>query len=138
MPSESRTVVFEFDEAEEGLLVTPLGGDRYRLDETPIMLGPDPGIPGEGPQLWWGDTIEAEGLAAGSLRYRTTVARSPWRHWSWLLPREAIDSSGLSAFTELITKNGGLWERILQGILIVHLPEDSNLDPDAELAACLR
>jgi hypothetical protein len=136
---ENRTELIEFNEAEAGnLLVTPLGGDRYRLDETPIMVGPDPGTSEGDPELWWGDTIEAQRLASGALRYRATVARSPWRHWSWLLPREAIDSSGLTAFTELITKSGGLWERIFQGILIVHLPEDSTLDPGAELAACLR
>lgn len=89
----SRTVTMIFHEAARGtVLVTPLGGNLYRLDETVVVIGPGPESTDGDVDLWWGDTIEAESLASGSLRYRAIVARGPWRHWSWVLPRAAIDS----------------------------------------------
>ena len=136
---ESQLVTMIFNEVMQGtVFVTPLGKNLYQLDETVVVIGPDPEPTGGDEELWWGDTIEAESLPSGALCYRAIAARGPWRHWSWILPRAAIDSDGLAAFTALITKNGGRWERIVQGILIVHLPEDVDLDPDVELADSLR
>src|SRR5262249_13531236 len=77
---ESRVARIIFDGGEEeGLLVTPLGANLYRLEETPIPLYRDFETADADLQLWRGDTIEAEVLESGALRYRTTAAKTPWR-----------------------------------------------------------
>jgi len=135
---ESRVARIIFDGVEEeGLLVTPLGANLYRLEETPIPLDRDFETADADLQLWRGDTIEAEVLESGALRYRTTAAKTPWRHFSWILASDVIDSGAFAAFTDVVERNRGIWERIMGGYFIVHLPEDSTFDPEAELAACV-
>lgn len=73
---------------EERLLVTPLDANLYRLEETPIPLDRNVETADADLQLWRSDTIEAKVLESGALRYRTTAAKTPWRHFSWILASE--------------------------------------------------
>jgi hypothetical protein len=114
----------------DDLTVTPLGDHRYRLEETPLGW--------EGPTMWRGDTIEAEALEDGTLRYLVTVERTSWLHHTWVLAREVVASDALSAFTDTVESEGGVWERAFGGLLIVHLPEGSTFDPEAAWAAALQ
>lgn len=132
---ESRTARIVFGGADEPVLVTPLGSDLYRLEETPLSPGLDSEVPDDDLLLWRGDTIEADALEGGALRYRGIAAKSPWRHLLWILAKDTFDSGAFDSFTEALDRSGGDWERVMGGVVLVHLPPDSTFDPVAELAA---
>jgi len=51
---------------------------------------------------------------------------------------DVIDSAAFAGFTDAVERNRGIRERIMGGLFIVHLPEDSTFDPEAELTACVQ
>jgi len=61
------------------------------------------------------------------------VARSPYRSAMRLLGRASIESTELVAMKARVMAVGGMWEQLLGGILIVHLPVSAGLDPRKEI-----
>jgi hypothetical protein len=41
----------------------------------------------------FGDIIEADLQAPGILRFCRVAERSPWRHWSWILRKDTLESA---------------------------------------------
>jgi len=114
-----------FDDAsQEQSEVTQLGTNRFRLEETPLSA-PEP--------LYPGDTIEAQPLQDGSYRFGSILERSPMSHYSWVVPRSFVDSAAYHEFTKSIEAAGGKWEGIAGGILRVHLPQRTDVDPEIAL-----
>jgi|SRR5579883_1088800 hypothetical protein len=121
--SVERWISFEAG-SKQTIVVTPLGGDLYRLEWTPLLVDQE---------LFLGDVIEAETLANGELSFRRLVTPSPWHHWQWILSKEVIESLAFEALKSTIEKQGGKWERYLGGIILIHLPPGTPLDPQEEM-----
>ncbi len=110
--------------SKQTLVVTPLGGDLYRLEWTPLLVDQE---------LFLGDVIEAETQENGELSFRRLVTPSPWHHWQWILSKDVVESPIFEALTATIEKQGGKWERYLGGIILFHLPPEASLDPQEEM-----
>lgn len=123
---KSQEVRLSFEEGSEGGIeyVTPLEKNLYRLDATPVFVDVE---------VSFGDIIEAEVQANGVLRFRRVAVRSPWHHWSWVLSKDTVESAPFQAFQQAIETYGGVWERVFGGVFFVHLPPDTDFDPDAAL-----
>ncbi len=95
----------------EGLLVTPLGPNLYRLEESSVF--------GEAS---YHDVVEAEPQTDGTLRFMRVLTPSGLKTVTWVLAETLLESPALSALLERVIAVGGNWERIFGGTLIVHLP----------------
>lgn len=109
---------------EETVLGTPLGNNRYRLDLPPLFVEME---------LFFGDIIEVETQVNGAFRFCRVAERSGWRRWSWILRKDMLESAPFQAFQQAIEAHHGVWERVMGGIVVVHLPPDTNFDPDVTL-----
>lgn len=98
------------DDREE-LLVTPISGNLYRLEESSLF--------GE---LMYHDVIEAEVQPDGSLRLVCVATPSGLRTASWVLAESLFESPELTALLDKVVSIGGNWERTFGGMLTVHLP----------------
>lgn len=121
--SVERWISFEAG-SKQTLALTPLGGDLYRLEWTPLLLEQE---------VFLGDVIEAETQENGELAFRRLVTPSSWHHWQWILRQEIIESPAFEALQGTIEKQGGKWERYLGGIILIHLPPGVPLDPQKEV-----
>ena len=97
----------------EGLLVTPMGPNLYRMEESSILkLG----------EVSYHDVIEAEPQTDGTLRFVRVLTPSGLKTLCWVLSQTAAESPGLSALLDKVIAAGGYWERIFGGVLLLHLP----------------
>ncbi len=46
---------------------------------------------------------------------------------------QVVESEEFKAFCDDVMQAGGMWERALGGIVIVHVPPDSSFDPETEI-----
>lgn len=95
----------------ESLLVSPVGANLYRSEQT-SLLG----------EMCYFDTIEAETQSDGTLRMLRVAARSGLKTFSCFLSLAQFESPELAAFLHGVAAAGGLWERVFGGGLILHLP----------------
>jgi hypothetical protein len=95
MAEEEIRLRLELDDLsnDETVRVTPLSADRYRLEDTPLSC-----LFSEELQLWHGDIIQTAREPDGALRTCTVVARSPFRRFDWILSRQVVESTNLTAF----------------------------------------
>lgn len=112
-----------FDEVNLSLVVTPLGGNLYRLEESILFSEPE---------LDFGDTVEGT-LEGSHLQIHRRVSRSPHQRYDFVLTRIDVAHPRLRTLKEEIIEAGGMWEQISGGVFVVHLPRDSCLDVRAEL-----
>lgn len=106
----------------EILDVTPVGKDKYRIEETPIF----------NPSVTMGDIIRVK-EELGIYYYQETVQKSHFKRYAWLLSKEAVDSAAISAFKQRITENDGKCEQIFGGLLVIHMPKNTLIDVDGEM-----
>jgi hypothetical protein len=142
MDSRSQEVLINFGATLATVSVMSLGGNSYRLEETPLLI-----FDLEDP-LWRGDVIDLEQSQDGDLRFRRVISRSGWRHVEWMLGlgiigrdpanRSVGESSALKAFKGRIEAAGGIWEQAMGGVFLIHLPEEANFDEADVWAECLR
>lgn len=97
----------------EDLLVTSMGSDLYRLEESSLF--------GE---LRYHDIIEAETRSDGGLQFMRIAYPSQSKTLSWILPEEAFAAPILKKLLDRVMYIGGNWERTLGGVLTLHLPPD--------------
>lgn len=110
----------------EVLDVTPVAQDKYRIEETPIF----------NPCITLGDIIrvtEKQGISY----YVETVQKSAYRRYAWLLSKEAAGSPEIRDMKQLVKENGGKWEQIFGGLLVIHMPKNTVIDTDAEMSRIL-
>ncbi len=117
-------VSFPKESATAHLLMTPLGNGQYRLEETPVLL--------EEP-LFFRDIIQASRHLGRGLNFQQLVEKSGLRVYDFLLPLEVAGSEELQVFLRRIKGDGGHWEVVFGGIVIIHLPPASALDPEKEI-----
>lgn len=112
------------DGSSEGLLVSPVGPNLYRLEES-SLLG----------EAVFGDVIEAEPMQEGVLLFKRVAAASGMTTMSCVLTPEQMQAPGLQPLLDRIMSLGGNWERALDGLLMIHLPKSADLDIEAEVKA---
>jgi len=99
------------DGSSERLLVTPLGPNLYRLEES-SALG----------EASYHDIVETEPQTDGTLRFIRVATPSGLKTVSWILSKVKIESPAMSALLDKVISVGGFWEIIFGGVLLVHLP----------------
>jgi hypothetical protein len=95
----------------ETLLVTPMGQNLYRLEES-SALG----------EASYHDVIEGELQADGTVRFIRIYASSGLKTVSWVLSQSLIECPDMTILLGKVMAAGGNWERIFGGVLILHLP----------------
>ncbi len=123
---EHETIRLQEDEGvTETICVTPHGSGVYRLEQTPVW--------NLDLTMYLGDLIELEPLADGTHRFVRLVEGAALRHFDWFVPEFFVESREYEEFGAAVEAAGGVWEGIMVGWLLVHLPESSPFDVVGEL-----
>jgi len=123
MSSETRRYIVHFPgECTEHLRLIPLGSGYYRAEESSLLND----------SINLGDEITAKIIHEGEISFLHVSHKSPYVTLRWLISETATKSEGLDRFLEQVNGAGGLWERALGGLLILHLPRESAFDPERE------
>lgn len=123
LDSSGLHICFDAEGREIEILdVTPVGKDKYRIDETPIF---NPGIT-------MGDIIRVK-EEKGIYYYQETVQKSHFKRYAWLLSKEAVNSSEIAAFKQRILENEGKYEQIFGGLFVIHIPKSTLMNIDQEM-----
>jgi hypothetical protein len=127
-PLEAVEVVLQLRSGHEDKLhVTPLGRNRYRLEDASLQSLFD------GEPLYYGDIIEAELEGGNVLRVSGVVERSSLRAFDVVLPRDVQESEELARYLDKIVEAGGYFLQFLGGGLLVQVPPSSGLTPEPDL-----
>jgi len=122
-PGPKRYVRFPDGEGDlEELLITRRAPRYYRLDETPFLSECASS----------GDTIEVDEEADGSLRFIRRVAPSGLRTYRCMVSKVFIVSPGWEWLKSRMLEEGGTWEQLCGGYLILQLPQDSPREFETE------
>jgi hypothetical protein len=108
---DGRTRIVLANGDTEELLVTPLGGDLYRLEES-SLLG----------EARYHDVIRAKRLDDGGLQFSAVETPSGLVMQSWILSEQIINTSDFQDILEQVMTSGGNWEQAFGGLLLVHTP----------------
>src|SRR5437879_12102043 len=95
----------------EGLVVTPLGPNLYRLEESSVF-----------DEASYHDVVETEPQTDGTIRFMRVLTPSGLKTVSWILPQAQFESPALSALLDRVMAVGGNWESMLGGVIRLHLP----------------
>ena len=109
----ARTRIHYENGDNEDLLVTPLGNNLYRLEESSLF--------GEAS---YRDVIHAARRDDGGLLFLNLETPSDLVMQSWVLGQEIIDSPGFRSILEQVMALGGNWEQAFGGLVLVHTPPD--------------
>jgi hypothetical protein len=93
----------------EKLLLVPIGGDLFRVEESSFVT-----------DAVYRDVIRATETENGVLLFVEIAERSPLVTNSWILSQELLQSDALQAILKQIMDEGGNWEQVFGGGLIVH------------------
>jgi hypothetical protein len=121
-------ISFDDDVSFETMPVTPLSSDKYRLEATPLA----------NELASFGDVIQAKKDENGRLRFEQVVSHSGFQKHSWLLARPIVESPEFEAFCEDVMRKGGMWEKLLGGLVIVHTPPNEDFNPEVEMERLIR
>ena len=100
-----------------------LGGDRFRVTATALSM------PG---RIRPGAIVETRLADDGTREIVRIVSRSTLRSAGTTLGRTTLESPELEELKQRVVGAGGQWEQMLRGILLVHVPRDSDIDLHAE------
>jgi hypothetical protein len=103
----------------EELEVEPLGAQRFRLLETPLLSRG---------RLNLRDVIEVESRPEGGYALLAVAERSGWRAHDWLIGPDVMESAALRAFRDKVEASGGQFELPAGGMVRVLLPPGSEFD----------
>jgi hypothetical protein len=103
--------------------VTPLGDDRYLLEETEWMVGLNNPEETEW-SLNYHDVIQAEYLGASKLRFVRVARRSDLLLMSAILPLDFLGSAEVESALDWLGQRGGYWQRDFGGCLILSIPKE--------------
>jgi Domain of unknown function (DUF4265) len=120
--SETRTYAVCFEVGTEQLSLTPLGSERYRVEESSLAND----------SINLGDVIAGSQIDEGKIKFLNVVQKSSYVTLRWIISKSAAESDGLTRFLKQVNGVGGLWERVLGGVLILHLPHETAFDAARE------
>ncbi|MNR54601.1 hypothetical protein D3C85_1748180 [compost metagenome] len=66
-----------------------------------------------------------------------TVQKSAYLRYAWLLSKEAAGSREIRDLMQRVQENGGKWEQIFGGLLVIHMPKNTVIDAEAEMSRIL-
>lgn len=118
--------IFVLYESEEfgPVPVEPLGGDRYRLwSKEPLS------------DLDFGNIVEGTMVGPDRLRVHRVVEQGGWRTVATGISRELQNSPALQALLDRWEQEGLHWERMMGGLLFIHIPPGRDFDPWPEIEA---
>lgn len=127
--TSSKTCLSLFD-------VSLLDDGHYRLEMTDPFLLADEDV-----AVGYGDIVQLTPLEDtsryGHLEHRAMqfcgIVKTEYKHFCWLLPNEIFESPRFARFTDSVLKEGGVWERIMGGVLVMSLPLASTFEPEGAL-----
>ena len=125
--AEQRAIELEHpDGSTEGLLVTPVGPNLFRLEES-SLLG----------EAFFGDVIEADAEPNGRMRFKRVATPSGMTSVTFIVPKKQSETPEFEAILSRVISAGGHWERVFGGVLFVHLPPSADLNVAREIKALL-
>ena len=111
---DDRRSVFLANGDSELLKLSCVSPNHFRLEESSLLLDAN-----------YHDVIRASVREDGSLEFHEITSRSELLTSSWVLSKDLAESAELSTLLEFVTSVGGAWERVLGGLLLIHLPPES-------------
>jgi hypothetical protein len=108
--------------------VLALGGNRYRIVDPVVGLW--------SPEIRFQDVIEATPGSNDDLVFKRVIECAGYRLFDFCLPPEWNEHPGIRAILTNVEENGGTWEAVMGGILLIWLPPESLLDPNVEIQRC--
>ena len=93
----------------ESLLLTPVGEDLFRVEESSFVT-----------DAVYRDLIRATETQDGALLFVEIAERSPLITNSWILSQNLIQSDAVQSILKQIMDQGGNWEQVFGGGLVVH------------------
>ena len=93
----------------ERLLLTPVGENLFRVEESLFIT-----------DAVYRDVIRATETQDSALLFVEITERSPLVTNSWILSQELIQSDAVRSVLKQVTDQGGNWEQVFGGGLIVH------------------
>jgi len=106
------------DGSTEQLSLTLLGSGSYRAEESSLVDD----------SINLGDVIANE----GGIRFLSVSQKSSYTTLRWTISKSAAESEGLPRFLKQVVEVGGLWEQVMGGLLILHIPQSSAFDAKRE------
>ena len=99
-----------FEDGEETTLVTLVGPNLYRMEDSSVLWEPG-----------YHDVVEAESQTDGTLKFLRVQTPSGLTTLSYILSPSLLESRAMSVFLEKVMAVGGNWESIFGGVLILHV-----------------
>ncbi|PYX52990.1 MAG: hypothetical protein DMG76_27355 [Acidobacteria bacterium] len=119
MSLEARAYAVHFaDGSTEQPSLTLLGSGSYRAEESSLVDD----------SINLGDVIANE----GGIRFLSVSQKSSYTTLRWTISKSAAESEGLPRFLKQVVEVGGLWEQVMGGLLILHIPQSSAFDAKRE------
>lgn len=125
--SDERTRIWFDNGDSEELLVTVVGCDLYRVEETSLFGDAN-----------YGDVIRASRRSDGGLLLLGIESRSDLVTQSWILSKDVLDSPECDLLLKDIMADGGNWERAFGGVLLVHTSASSAVATAGRVKALTR
>lgn len=94
----------------ETLLLTPMGEDLFRVEESSFIT-----------DAVYRDVIRATETEDGALLFVEIAERSPLVTNCYILSQDLVESDALQSILKQIMEQGGNWEHMFGGVLIVHV-----------------
>ncbi len=116
-------ISFDSGVSFESSIITPMEPGVYRLEASPVFSK----------VASFGDIIKAEKDDAGRLHFQCTISKAELSTYRCFLSQQVVESEEFKVFCDNVMQVGGMWERALGGIVIVHVPPDSSFDPGIEI-----
>jgi len=108
----------------EGLLVTRVEGNLFRLEESSLLE-----------DAFYGDIVEILLTGDNAGTFQKVASRSGLKVLQRVISKEIQNSRKLQPLLDHIRQLGGNWETAFGGILFVHLPDSVDFNLDEELKA---
>jgi len=117
------SVEFPDEQVTLPLELALVGPRLFRIGSVPIMVE----------TANFGDVIEAEPRADGSLRFVRISEKGGWRTYEFLIPSHLIASQSIAAIQDRALSLGGHWELVFGGVLFLCLPPTTDYDPTEDI-----
>jgi hypothetical protein len=124
-------VSLDFPSGPADVLVTPLGDDKYRLEEDPLCFA-YVGVESarELRRLpRFGDEFQALTVGHQELRLVKVVKRARMKRFSFFVSGATVASPQFARVLARVEDLNGYWERVFGGVVIICVPRDCGYDP---------
>jgi hypothetical protein len=112
-------VLLQEEDRIETLWAVPLGGDLYRLDNSPFWAY----------GVSWNDVVEAVPDSDGMLRMKRVVEKAGHRTIRILLPRDEVSEDEAKAVLQRLKELGASYEGMNPAYIVVDIPPVVEISP---------